>query len=147
MQCPKCVIMKLPENGCRTSGIVHPSCQVVHVTPHPPPHIWAHPRDWSLQLLYLSTLFYNLLYTILQIWRLCCYLTPPSQRSSTSDSLVCTSTAASIGDPGSCGVSHLRERPSAVVSESNCVSSKVSHSSSPMTTSQSHECRCLLGSG
>ena len=21
--------------------------------PHPPPHIWAHPHDWSLQLLYL----------------------------------------------------------------------------------------------
>ena len=28
--------------------------------PHPLLHIWAHPRDWSLQPLYLSTLFYNL---------------------------------------------------------------------------------------
>ena len=27
--------------------------------PHPPPHIWAHPCDRSLQPLYLSTLFCN----------------------------------------------------------------------------------------
>ena len=32
---------------------VHPACWVYHVTPHPPPHIWAHPRDHSLQPLYL----------------------------------------------------------------------------------------------
>ena len=25
--------------------------------PHPPLHIWARPRDWSLQLLYLSTFY------------------------------------------------------------------------------------------
>ena len=34
---------------------VHPECQVFHMMPHPPLHIWTHPRDWSLQPLYLST--------------------------------------------------------------------------------------------
>ena len=41
--------------------------------------------------------------TNLQMQGLCNPCTPPSQRSSTSDSLACTSTATSIGDPGSCG--------------------------------------------
>ena len=56
---------------------------------------------------------------------------PPaiSQRSSTSDSLACTSTTASIGDPGSCRVGRLGEWPSA-----------------PMNASQSCERRCLFGS-
>ena len=58
--CPKCIIPKLPENGRRTLGRDHPECQVVRMMPHPPLHIWAHPRDWSLQPLYLSTLFYKL---------------------------------------------------------------------------------------
>ena len=69
-----------------------------------------------------------------------------SQRSSTSDSLTCTSTATSIGDPASHGVGCLGERPSAMVSESDHRSSYASLSSSPMTTSQSHECCHLFGS-
>ena len=73
---------------------------------------------------------------------------PPtiSQRSSISDSLMCTSNATSIGDPGSCGVGCLREWPSAVASESDCRSSYASLSSSPMTASQSRKCRHLFGS-
>ena len=35
--------------------MVHPECWVFHAMPHPPLHIWAHPRDWNLQPLYLST--------------------------------------------------------------------------------------------
>ena len=70
---------------------------------------------------------------------------PLSQRSSTAGSLACTSTAASIGDPGSRGVRRLGEWPSAVVSESDHGSSKASHSCSPITISQSHE-HCLFGS-
>ena len=68
---PKHIITKLPENDRRTSGRDHPDCWVVHVMPHPPPHIWSHPRDWSQQLLYLSILFYNLFvhnFTNLQTW-------------------------------------------------------------------------------
>ena len=78
---------------------------------------------------------------------LCSLCAPPSQRSSTSDSLACTSTATSIGDPCSSGVGCLRERPSAVVSESDCGSSKARCSSSSMVTPQSHDHHCLLGSG
>ena len=33
-------------------GQLHPECWVFHTMPHPPPHIWAHPHDWSLQPLY-----------------------------------------------------------------------------------------------
>ena len=32
---------------------------MVCLMPHPPPRIWAHPCDWGLQPLYLSTLYYN----------------------------------------------------------------------------------------
>ena len=38
-----------------------------------------------------------------------------AQRSSNTDSLACTSTAASIGDPGMCGVGHLGEWQSAPI--------------------------------
>ena len=147
---PKRVIMKLPENGCRTLGREHLDCWVVHMMPYPPPHIWAHPHDWSLQLLYLSTLFYNLFvhtFTNLQIRGLRSLHAPPSQRSSTSDSLVCTSTATSIGNPGSHGVGCLGNQPSAVASESDHGLSKVRHSSSSMAAPQSHDHRRLLGSG
>ena len=58
--CPKHIIMKLPQNSRRTSGMDHPDFQVVCVMPHSPLHIWAHPHDRSLQPLYLSTLFHNL---------------------------------------------------------------------------------------
>ena len=57
--CLRCVIRKLPENGCRTLGMVHPDHWVVCVMPHPPLCIWAYPHDRSLQPLYLSTFFYN----------------------------------------------------------------------------------------
>ena len=43
--------------------------------PQPPPHIWAHPRDWSLQPLYLSTLYYNHC-TLLQIYKSGDYVAP-----------------------------------------------------------------------
>ena len=36
--------------------MVHPECWVFCAMPHPPLHIWVHPHDWSLQLLYLSFL-------------------------------------------------------------------------------------------
>ena len=71
------VIMKLPENGCRTLGRDHPDHRVVRVMPHPPLCIWAHPHDQSLQPLYLSTLFYNLfVHTItnLQMQGLCSFM-------------------------------------------------------------------------
>ena len=66
--CLKHVIMEWPENSHRTLGRDHPDCWVVRVMPHPSPHIWVHPCDWSLQPLYLFTLFYNL-YTLLQIYK------------------------------------------------------------------------------
>ena len=36
--------------------MVHPGHRVFHAMPHPPPRIWAHPCNWSLQPLYLSLL-------------------------------------------------------------------------------------------
>ena len=64
-----------------------------------------------------------------------------AQRSSNLDSLTCTSTATSIGDPGMHGVRHLGEWQSTltIASESDCRSSYASLSASPMTASQSHE--------
>ena len=54
----------------KTSGRDHPDRWLVRLMPHPPPHIWAHPRDRSLQPLYLSTLYYNhCTFTNLQIYR------------------------------------------------------------------------------
>ena len=136
--------MKLPENGHRTLERDYLDHRVVHAMPPPPPHIWTHPHDQILQPLYLSTLFYNFLHNF-TTRGLCSHLALPSQRSSTSNSLVCTSTATSFGDPSSRRVRHLRERPSAVTSESDCGSSKVSCSSSPITISQSRK-HHLLGS-
>ena len=72
-----------------------------------------------------------------------------TQRSSNLDSLTCTSTAASIGDPSTHGVRHLGEWPSAPITvalESDRRSSYASLSTSPMTTSQSCECHRLFGS-
>ena len=67
---PKCMNMKLPKNGCKTQGRDHPDHWVVCLMPHPPLRIWAHPHDWSLQLLYLSTLYYNsCTFTNIQIYR------------------------------------------------------------------------------
>ena len=53
MACPKCISMKLSKKAAKTLGRDHPDCWVVREMPHPPPHIWAHPPNWSLQLLYL----------------------------------------------------------------------------------------------
>ena len=64
---PKCVTIKLPKNGCKASGRDHLGHQVVHMMPHPPPCIWVHPHNQSLQLLYLPTLYYNHC-TLLQIY-------------------------------------------------------------------------------
>ena len=86
---PRCIIRKLPENGRRTSGMVHPDCRVVHMMPHPSPHIWAHPHDQSLQLLYLSTFFFYNFNTILQNQGLRCHLTPPSLRGPPPLTLSC----------------------------------------------------------
>ena len=72
-----------------------------------------------------------------------------TQRSSNSDSLTCTSTATSIGDPGTCGVRRLGEWPSApitIVSESDLRSSYASLSPSTMTTSQCREWCHIFGS-
>ena len=69
----------------------------------------------------------------------------PNQ-SSNLDSLTCTSTAASIGDPSMHRVRCLGEWPSTpitVASKSDRGSSYASLSISPMTASQSHE-RCHL---
>ena len=78
---------------------------------------------------------------------LCGLCIPPSQSSSTSDSLACTSTVASIGDPSSGGVTHLGEQPSAVASESDHGSSKARRSSSFMVNPQSRGHHHLLGFG
>ena len=86
-------------------------------------------------------------FTNLQMQGLCSPHAPPSQRSSTSDSLACTSTATSIGDPSSHRVRCLWEQPSAVASESDHGSSKVRHSSSSMADPQSCDCHRLLDSG
>ena len=88
-----------------------------------------------------NTIFYK--FTNSGITLLSCPAT--SQRSSTSDSLMCTSTTSSIGDPGSCRVIRLWEQPPAMASESDHRSSYASLSSPPMTTSQSRE-HCLFGS-
>ena len=72
-----------------------------------------------------------------------------AQRSSNLDSLACTSTAISIGDPGMCGVGCLGEwqpAPITVASESDCESSYASFSVSPTSASQSHNCCHLSGS-
>ena len=75
--CPKHVNMKLPKNGHKALGGDHPNHRVVCMMPHPPPHIWACPCDRSLQLLYLSAVYYNRC-TLLQIYKCRAYaaLTP-----------------------------------------------------------------------
>ena len=118
--------------------------------PHPPSHIWAHPHDWSLQPLYLSPFLFTILTRVFSTKSNYTNIFPAiAQRSSNFDSLTCTSTAASIGDPSTCGVRHLREWPSTPItlaSESDRGSSYASLSSSPMTASQSCEHHCLFGS-
>ena len=123
--------------------MVHLECQVVHVMPHPPLYIWAGPRNWSLQPLYLSTFLLQFLtQAFQQILNYADIFPAIAQRSSNSDSLTCTSTAASIVDPGPRGVGCLGEWTSApitVASEFDCGSSYASLSSSPMTASQSRK--------
>ena len=118
----------LSENGHRTSGTVHLDRQVVCMT-HILPHVFGHIPAIGAYNHFIYLHYFTILYTILQTHS---YLTPQTQRSSTSDSLTCTSTTASIGDPSSRGVRHLGEQPSAVVLESDHGLSKVSHSSSPL---------------
>ena len=72
--------------------------------------------------------------------------TLPAQRTSTSESHACTSTAISCGDYGSCGVECTGERPPTVASESDCGSSKVRGSSSSIIDPHLHDCHCLRGS-
>ena len=59
-----------------TAATVHPGHQVFRTTPHPPPHIWVHPHDQSLQLLYLSLLQFSQIIKIKEIT----YDTHPPQR-------------------------------------------------------------------
>ena len=50
---------KIAQNGRKDMSkvaTVHLECWVFHAMPHPPPCIWAHPDDRSLQPLYLSTI-------------------------------------------------------------------------------------------
>ena len=88
-----------------------PGCQDVHLMPHPPPHIWACPHDWSLQPLYLHY-FYNAAprnyFTTLHTRGWGGPPTPPAQRACNSESGTCTSMASS-GSPGSSGVEHKVE--------------------------------------
>ena len=66
----KCVNMELPKNGRQTQGRDHLDHRVVCLMPHPPPHIWVHPRDRSLQPLYLHYItMLCILFTNLQIYR------------------------------------------------------------------------------
>ena len=49
---------KIVQNGRKEMSnvaMVHPECRVFCMMPHPPPHIWAHTHNQSLQPLYLST--------------------------------------------------------------------------------------------
>ena len=51
-------LSKIAQNGHKkmsNAAMVHPECQVFHMMPHPPLHIWACPCNWSLQQLYLPT--------------------------------------------------------------------------------------------
>ena len=169
MACPKRVHQKLPKNGHRkkTAATVHPGHLVFHAMPHPPLHIWAHPHNRSLQPLYFSLFLQEEGMSF-------CYKNqakygnarpnhgPPAQRSSSSASFMCTSTASiggnqSIGDPGICGVTrpqvggddvfpHGHSTPIIIASESDCGSSYASPCDSSMTDSQSCKCRCLSGS-
>ena len=86
---PRRVIRKLPENSHRTLGMVHLDCRVVCMMQHPPLHIWAHPHNWSLQPLYLSTFFYNFFFTILQTRGLCSHLALPPLRGPPPLTLSC----------------------------------------------------------
>ena len=138
--------------------MVHLECQVSCTMP-PPPHIWAHPHDQSLQPLYHY--FYNELYNKSRKIYICYNVFPgnmrpnrgpPAQTSSNSDSFTCTSMAIatssggnqSIGDPGICRVTQLgvwgdstgpcrQSTPITVASESNCGSSYASPSDPSMT--------------
>ena len=80
--------------------------------PHPPPHIWAHPRHRSLQLLYLHY-FYNAAlrnyFTNLHTRGWGSPPALPAQRACNSESSVCTSTASS-GSPGSSRAEHKVEQ-------------------------------------
>ena len=115
--------MKWPEYGCRTSGRDHPECRVVCMMPHPPPHIWVHPHNRSLQPLYFIYIILQSVHTFTNLQNV---RTMQPSCPTISNSLVCTSTAASMGDPGSRRVTCLGEQPSAVASESNHGSSKAS---------------------
>ena len=111
-----------------------PGCQDAHPTPHPPPHIWVHPRDRSLQPLYLHDFFLQcckFIYTKLHTTGWDGAPTPPAHRACSSESGTCTSTASS----GSNRVEHL---------ESEHGSSKARGCSSSIM--DAHSCDCLLGS-
>ena len=99
-----------------------------------------------IYLHYITTAVYFYKSTNLHMWGLCGPFAPPAQSSSTSYSHVCTLTAISLGNPGSCGVKHPREWPPAVASESDCGSSKVRRSSSSMIDPHSHNCHRLCSS-
>ena len=52
-------------------GRDHPDGWAIHKTPHPPPHIWACPHNWSLQPLYLHYItMLCLVITNLHIYRI-----------------------------------------------------------------------------
>ena len=129
--CPKCMNTELPKMPTKTQDRDHLDHWVVCLMPHPPPHIWAHPCNRSLQPLYLHyiTTLCIYRYTNLQKQGRGGPRDLPAQSSSTSDSRAFTSTAVSCGDPGSCGVKCTGEQPPTVASESDHGSSKARGSS------------------
>ena len=111
-----------------------------HDTIFSPAYLGTSPRPEPTTAFFLYIILQPLYtFTYLQMQGLCGNCVPPPQSSSTSDSLACTSIAISPGNPGSRGVKHLREQPSAVASEFDCRSSKVRCSSSSMVDPQSSD--------
>ena len=111
-----------------------------------PMYLGASPRPGPTTALFIYSILQPLYTsTNLQMWGLCSPHTPPSQSSSTSDSLACTLTAISLSDHGSRGVKCPGAQPSAVVSESDHGSLKARCSSSSMIDPHSCDCCHLLG--
>ena len=148
---PRCTHRKLPKNGHRTGELWPQYTQSTGCSTqcHTFPCIFEHiPQPEPTSTLFIPISYYNFTTSFATKSNYVNIFPTIAQRSSNSDSLTCTSTATSIGDPSTCGVRCLGEWPSTpitVVSESDHGSS-ASLSSSPMTTSQSHKCCHLFGS-
>ena len=147
--CPKCVIMKLLENGHRTLGRDHPDCWVVCVMPHLPAYLGASPQPEPTTALFIYIILQSLC-TLLQIYKLGDYvtITPRHLRGPPPPSLLrapplppLLATLAHVGSDV-LGSGHPWWRQNLTVGHRRRAAPPL-----PWPPPQSHDCYHLLGSG